>query len=353
MESIQRHWQQIYSWSRQIYRGRVTREQRVQREAELRRLYILVNCQQIFPTRKEFHYIHVRDGETEPYIPVPTDQVDKAIAAVQQAVETAQQIHAQSSSGEDIHDANPWLRVTCWTQYLQDFTTPEDFSRLRELVEMLLVDSDDSVEQEIQRIWEAIKGVVRKSQRTVQYTGQTIRVEAVCSEKRQTPYRPLQMYMDADGVAKHIQLWQQIVAFIACIQIARGGEQKRKYPVYRMTPRQRKKWRQLWQIAQIESAGPTRAGSPDPMDEDEDREREDPEDLIEQWRMSELEQVYLGFCIELLNQIYYIQEYKSALICAMAVLGRREFGWYNPESYSLILSRVIKVARFIIVQQAL
>ena len=55
--------------------------------------------------RKGSYYIHVRGGETEPYIPVPTAQVDKAIAAVQQAVEAAQ-IHAQSSSGEDIYDAN-------------------------------------------------------------------------------------------------------------------------------------------------------------------------------------------------------------------------------------------------------
>ena len=101
-------------------------------------------------------------------------------------------------------------------------------------------------------------------------------------------------------------------------------------------------------MAQIESAGPTRAGSPDPMDED--RKRKDP---IQQWRMSELEQACLAFCIELLNQTYHIQEYESVLICAMAVLGRGKFGWCNPESYLPILSRVIKIARFMIVQQAL
>ncbi|KAE8410228.1 hypothetical protein BDV36DRAFT_302944 [Aspergillus pseudocaelatus] len=190
---------------------RVTREQRIQGEAELRQSYILVNCQQIFPTRKGSHYIHVRGGETELYIPVPTAQVDEAITAVQQAVEAAQQTHIQSSSGEDIHDANLWLRVTRWTQYLQDFTTPEDFSRLRELVETPLADSNDPVEQGVRQIWEAIEGVVRKSQQTVQHTGQAIRVEAP---------------------------WQQIVAFIARTQTARGGEQERKYPAYRMTPRQ-------------------------------------------------------------------------------------------------------------------
>ena len=240
--------------------------------------------------------------------------------------------------------------MTRWTQYLQDFTTPDDFSRLQELVETLLTDSNDPVEQGVQRIWEAIEKMIRKSQRTVQHTGQAIRVEAVYSEKGQTLYRLLQAYMDADGVAKHVQPWQQIVAFIARTQTARGNEE-RKHPVYKMTPRQRKKWRQLWQITQIESAGPTRAGSPDPMDED--RKRKDRENPIQQWRMSELEQTCLEFCIELLNQIYYAQEYKSTLICAIAVLDCREFSWRDPESYLPILSRVIKVARFMIIQQAL
>ena len=139
------------------------------------------------------------------------------------------------------------------------------------------------------------------------------------------------------------------MAFIACTQTARSGEE-RKCSVYRITLRQHKKWRQLWQIAQIESAGPTRAGSSDPIDENRERERKN---FIEQWRISELEQIYLAFCIELLNQIYYMQKYKSALVCAMAVLGRGEFGWCDSESYPPILSRVIKVARFMIVQQVL
>ncbi|KAE8371008.1 hypothetical protein BDV26DRAFT_299200 [Aspergillus bertholletiae] len=181
----------------------------------MRRSYILVNCQQIFPSRKGSHYIH------------------KAVEATQ--------TNTLSSHGEDIHDANLWLRVIRWTQYLQDFTTPEDFNLLRALVETPLPDSNDPVEQGVRRIWEAIEGVVRKSQWTVQHTGQAIRVEAVRSEKGQTPYRPLQAYMDADNVVKHVQPWQQIVVFIARTQLAQEG----KRPVYRITPRQRKKWRQL------------------------------------------------------------------------------------------------------------
>ncbi|KAE8370983.1 hypothetical protein BDV26DRAFT_299251 [Aspergillus bertholletiae] len=112
--------------------------------------------------------------------------------------------------------------------------------------------------------------------------------------------------MDADSVVKHVQPWQQIVVFITRTQLAQEG----KHPVYGMTPRQRKKWRQLWQTAQTAQAvqavqaaqaaqavetvqaGLTRAHSPDPMDEnrDEDVHRDrDNKDPIQQWRMSEIE----------------------------------------------------------------
>lgn len=60
--------------------------------------------------------------------------------------------------------------------------------------------------------------VIRKSRQTVQHTGRAIRIEAVRSEKGQTPYRPLQAYMDANSVSKHVQPWQQILAFIARTQ---------------------------------------------------------------------------------------------------------------------------------------
>jgi hypothetical protein len=40
-------------------------------------------------------------------------------------------------------------------------------------------------------------------------------------------------------------------------------------------------------------------------------------------------------------------------VYTLAVLGVKENGWKGPEQYPLILSAVIKVAQFIVVQQAL
>jgi hypothetical protein len=79
-------------------------------------------------------------------------------------------------------------------------------------------------------------------------------VEAVRSERGQTPYRPLLAYMDEAAIQKHVRPWQQILAFIARTQAPHDWTS----PKYGMTARQRQKWRQLWQLA---SQAP---GSPDP-----------------------------------------------------------------------------------------
>ncbi|KAE8383933.1 hypothetical protein BDV23DRAFT_177439 [Aspergillus alliaceus] len=140
------------------------------------------------------------------------------------------------------------------------------------MVAIPLPDTDDPVEQGVQRMWAAIEDMVRKSQWT-------------------TLYRLLLAYMDADSVAKYQQLWQIATAHAP----TERGEKKRD----------------------------SGEGNPE-------RKR---------WIISDMEQVYLEFYIKLINQIYYTQEYKSVL--------------RDPESYPLILFRIIKITRFMIVQKTL
>ncbi|KAF7591297.1 hypothetical protein BBP40_001673 [Aspergillus hancockii] len=80
-----------------------------------------------------------------------------------------------------------------------------------------------------------------------------------------------------------------------------------------------------------------------------DSEEGDPEQ--KRWMMNDMERAYLKFCIELMNQTYHTQEYKSVLIYAMTLLNHIECGWWDPESYPLILSRVIKITRFMFIQK--
>ncbi len=57
--------------------------------------------------------------------------------------------------------------------------------------------------------------------------------------------------------------------------------------------------------------------------------------------------------MELLNQSMRVHEYECALVCALSVLGVREDGWRDTEDYPPILSRMIKIARFMVVVKAM
>jgi hypothetical protein len=208
--------------------------------------------------------------------------------------------------------------------------------------------------------------------------------------------------MDEASVQKHVQPWQQVLAFIARTQAAQQAGQERdgggggrewlgRLPVYGMTPRQRQKWQVLWQLAmppapaeRPAAAANTRArvrvvhtfagagqiledvwdASPSPspspgtsasvvgveVEEEEEEEADAAVDAeVEAWQMPAIEQACLEFCVELLNQRHRTHEYESALVCAMAVQGWGEARWRDPDSYPPILSRVIKVARFMVV----
>jgi hypothetical protein len=54
-----------------------------------------------------------------------------------------------------------------------------------------------------------------------------------------------------------------------------------------------------------------------------------------------------------MSQLITRREYDSSLVCALVVLGVKEDGWKGAEQYPPVLSAVIKVARFMVVQQAL
>ncbi|KAL4777938.1 hypothetical protein BJX76DRAFT_344568, partial [Aspergillus varians] len=82
--------------------------------------------------------------------------------------------------------------------------------------------------------------LVCKSQQSVQHCGHAICIKVVRTKTSQTPYRPLMAYMNPDQIQKHIQPWQQVLGFIACMQTDRAWQGEK--PVYGMTARQQCYW---------------------------------------------------------------------------------------------------------------
>ncbi|CEL11545.1 hypothetical protein ASPCAL14646 [Aspergillus calidoustus] len=283
MNSMRKHWQATHQWSRQARQGRVGQREKARSEAELARSFRQVAWQQAFPSGPGSHYIHIQypDGrQRSPPLPPPAEQAQQAVDAMVIAWERARAREAEQATiqADEAADANPWLRMTGWARYL-DGVHPQDLRQLVEApveVEVVveeeeLVDIDpkaDPTEQAVRVIWDAMDQLARRSQRTVQQCGAGIHVEAARTEAGQTPYKPLQAYMDEASIEKHMQPWQQVLAFIARTQAAQaswvrdedgdsgdGGSGRGKWlgrlPAYGMTPRQRQKWQALWQLAML------------------------------------------------------------------------------------------------------
>ena len=70
----------------------------------------------------------------------------------------------------------------------------------------------------------------------------------------------------------------------------------------------------------------------------------------EQYRLEALPKACLDFYIVLLDEQIIQKEYYSAIVYTLAVLGVKAEGWLGPDRYPPILSAIIKISRFIVIQ---
>ncbi|KAL1998140.1 hypothetical protein VTN02DRAFT_6787 [Thermoascus thermophilus] len=61
----------------------------------------------------------------------------------------------------------------------------------------------------------------------------------------------------------------------------------------------------------------------------------------------------LDFCIKLLNQQMKLDEYECLMVGVLAVLGCHKCGWCWTNSYLSLLSKVIKIACFLVMLKVL
>ncbi|KAL2835765.1 hypothetical protein BJX68DRAFT_251333, partial [Aspergillus pseudodeflectus] len=89
MDAMRKHWRTTHQWCQQSRRGRVGQREQARGKAELARSYTRVAWQQVFPTRKGSHYIHIQypDGRQSP--PPPAEQAQQAVDAMVIAWERA------------------------------------------------------------------------------------------------------------------------------------------------------------------------------------------------------------------------------------------------------------------------
>jgi superfamily II DNA helicase RecQ/uncharacterized C2H2 Zn-finger protein len=367
-EAMRKHWQNAHEYSVGKSRGRPSRMKRKVVQAQVNEACKSVWCQRLFVQGRGSQYFEVQppvEGQPGQPEPVAVDgeaawaQVGKEMAEAWASIQKRAQTTIQEGEKDEV---NPWLERTGWLPYLVGMERPDLLASIEE------PNTDPKKDEEPieAAIWEAMDGLARFSQASVIHrTGVFVRMEAIRTEKHQTRYQPLQPYMDEKSIVEHSRPWKQMLVFFARTQ----REHEWTSPKYRFTRRQREAWEALVKQAsqgednEVDVDEEAEETVDDEMDEaiDEAEDNEEQgtaekgrvDDGGEARELSDIQKACLQFCIELLNQAITRKEYDSPLVCALAVLGVREDGWKGPEQYPPILSAMIKVARFMVVQQAL
>lgn len=304
--------------------------------------------------------VHEQRGQQEHRVDEPSDEaqwaarvngeLDEIWRRASDIRKKADQIIEEGETDE----VNKWVDRTKWNRYLKGY----EHEALLDLIER-----PEEEEQVEDAMWTAMGGLAKFCQKTVaQKAGLFVRFEAVRSEKQQTRYVPLMAYQDYKAIGTYTRPWQRVLMFFAR---TRKAEARKAAPKYRLTGRQEEAWVQFIREAKRNIAeegrepkkiDPKRKRKKRRVRDDVESEEEDqgqghPEG-VEQEELTSIQRACLQFCMTLLDQRNIDHDYDSALICGLAVLGVGETGWKGVDAYPPILSMLIKIARFMVVQQA-
>lgn len=255
-------------------------------------------------------------------------------------------------------EVNLWLERTGWLRFLKGY------DRLELVQSIQQPDKDDETEEKEHTIWVAMGRLVRMGQHLVKNkAGIFVRMEVIRSEKTQTRFTPLMAYQDEEGISVNARPWQQVVMFFLRTKRTHEWES----PKYKFTRVQKKCWGKMMLEAESEVQANKSKGSNIRRNKSKSKDtwssREEGIDEVQEAReeaaveaqeesLTALQLACLEFCISLLDQRGSGSEYDCALVKAIAILGVDMNGWKGVDVYPPILSRLIKVARFMVIQRA-
>lgn len=347
--------------------------------------HVLTNvlCQQVFKSGPGSHLIQIQNPQpdpdaADPVTPSPLEAEWDHLASLDAGTLEAPIIRRAQRD-----EANPFLVRTGWLKQLEG-CDPDDLQRA---VEKPSLEDPRESEAIARALWDAMGCVARSSQTVASLLGHSARIAIVRVERDRLPHKPLQAYMDHESIQKHCAPWQQILVFFARTQVPHTW----RSPRYILRGRRHRAWQHLWQLAELSVREQDRD---QPMADDQPDDQPQKEETDKTWMVEDLEENFgyseaieedleynidpyadvhdpvqltlenldpltklqiacLDFCIELLNQRINFNEYECPLLTALAVQGLGPGGWRTCDSFPPILSKVIKVARFMVLHKAL
>jgi hypothetical protein len=353
IDVLKEHWRKTHGFSVGQRRGGSGMLRKEDTDRQILQNRRQVQCQRFFVQKEHSQYFEVRtkvvaEGESTGR----GSEEEIWSQAWVQASQHYENIRADETirPGET-DEVNPWLRRTGWIPYLEGCDRKDILRCVREpTVDDETAEGENETndnERIAAAVWQAMGDLVSVSQDTVSRSGIMLRFEAIRTEAHQNVYRPLEPYQNRDDIGRQGRYWQQIVTFF----VHTRQDHTWKSPVYKFNHRQDRAFQRMMAAARLAVDG---AGEPSDSESDSTESDSDVEGELIAPAIADVQQACLLFCVELLNQTIHNCEYDMALVCGLAALGINPSGrgFRGADTYPSILSAVIKVAHFMIVQQA-
>lgn len=243
---------------------------------------------------------------------------------------------------QDRFQFNAWLDRAGWAKHLKGF----DRSWL-----LTAVEKPKPTEKALKRVCWALQMVIYKAQQSSRPT--VVGMAAMNYINRRelgstTNEKPFNARQTGKTMVKYSGWWLEIVRYIwrthALPQIKdneKEGETQDKRPPYQLTSRQ-----DMW-LQKIQAIV-GRDG-----DDDDWFEESDSDEPLEAEEEDVLEELVLKFVLQLADHAIADNEYSSALISAMAVLGiDANCGWVTPLTYTPKQAAVVNITRMLVLYQS-
>jgi hypothetical protein len=142
---------------------------------------------------------------------------------------------ASTIQAGECNEVNPCVEQTQWLPYLVGMKRADLIACIKKQVAEPDLRSNDKVKPVEAAMWEAMVRLTRSSQASViERVGVFVGLKVIQTEKHQTRYQPLQLYMDQNVIINHMRPWQQMLMFLAQMQ----KEHRWKSSRYRFMRRQ-------------------------------------------------------------------------------------------------------------------
>jgi len=348
------HCKQKHDWKQQMQRERSSKNRQIrQRRSDALKSWKVVVCQRFFVQKHESQYVEVRKEIDVAHV----DENDQMSAwnlirkEMNQIINTIKEKKQRVIQKDEINEVNSWLKRVEWHTYLMRLNREELIASMNK--------SNFKIELIIIIIWDAMNSLIQHCQQSIiSRIDVFICMKIIRIEKHQTRYQSLQSYMNVKELSNYSWSWKQILMFM--IQIKRAHDWVSLK--YKFNKTQHHMWKQLLIVAN-EMIKEKKKKNAKSEEKDEFSKNSSSSEFSEKsdsssqdsrnYKLSRIQKACLNFDLALLNDHIMRKKYDSSLMCALTMLRIKSNEWMNVSNYSLILFIMIKISRFMMIQQEL